>query len=83
MTSFTRLSLTGGEVPLKDAYDWSKSGCMMDVGGGRGEMLASCLSYGSDSVKGILMDRPWVLDRLAHAPASLTTPLILSPPAPW
>jgi hypothetical protein len=65
MTSFTRLSLTGGEVPLKDAYDWSKSKCMMDVGGGRGEMLASCMSYGSDSVKGILMDRPWVLDSVS------------------
>ena len=63
MTSFTRLSLTGGTVPLKEAYDWGSSKCMMDVGGGRGEMLSSCMSFGNSSVKGVLMDRPWVLDR--------------------
>lgn len=62
MTSFTRLSLTGGTVPLKEAYDWGSSKCMMDVGGGRGEMLSSCMSFGNSSVKGVLMDRPWVLD---------------------
>ena len=63
MTSFTKLSLKGGDVSLKDAYPWKNSKCMMDVGGGRGEMLASCMSYGNDEVQGVLMDRPWVLDR--------------------
>ena len=34
MTYFTKLSLRGGEVSLKDAFDWSKTQCVMDVGGG-------------------------------------------------
>ena len=65
MTSFTKLTLTGGTVPLKEAYDWGSSKCMMDVGGGRGEMLSSCMSFGNSDVRGVLMDRPWVLDRQA------------------
>lgn len=63
MTYFTKQSLVGGEVPLKKAYPWANSRCIMDVGGGRGEMLSSCMSYGSSTVRGVLMDRPWVLDR--------------------
>ena len=54
-------------MPLKDAYDWSTSKCIMDVGGGRGEMLGSCMSFGSNTVRGVLMDRPWVLDRSASS----------------
>ena len=67
MTYFTKLSLTGGSVPLKEAYPWTKARCIMDVGGGRGELLSRCLSYGSQDVRGVLMDRPWVLDR-CHPP---------------
>ena len=29
MTYYTKQSLMGGDVPLKDAYDWSKSKCIM------------------------------------------------------
>ena len=65
MTYFTKLSLKGGEVPLKDAYSWSKSRCIMDVGGGRGEMLSHCMLAAGEHCKGVLMDRPWVLDRCA------------------
>ena len=63
MTYFTKLSLTGGEVPLKSAYDWQSARCIMDVGGGRGEMLSSCMAAAGPAVRGVLMDRPWVLDR--------------------
>ena len=63
MTYFTKLSLTGGSMPLKEAYPWTKARCIMDVGGGRGELLSCCMSYGSQDVRGVLMDRPWVLDR--------------------
>ena len=65
MTYFTKLSLKGGEMPLKDAYSWSKSRCIMDVGGGRGEMLSHCMLAAGEHCKGVLMDRPWVLDRCA------------------
>ena len=63
MTYFTKLSLMGGEVPLEAAYDWSSARCIMDVGGGRGEMLSSCMAAAGPAVRGVLMDRPWVLDR--------------------
>jgi hypothetical protein len=62
MTYYTKQSLMGGEVPLKDAYDWSKSKCIMDIGGGRGEMLSRAMSHAGPDCKGVLMDRPWVLD---------------------
>ncbi len=63
MTYFTKLSLRGGEVSLKDAFDWSKSQCVMDVGGGRGECLSHCILHAGPQCRGVLMDRPWVLDR--------------------
>ena len=63
MTYFTKLSLTGGEVPLEAAYDWARARCIMDVGGGRGEMLSRCMAAAGRDVRGVLMDRPWVLDR--------------------
>lgn len=63
MTYFTKLSLRGGEVSLKDAFDWNKTQCVMDVGGGRGECLSHCMLYAGSQCRGVLMDRPWVLDR--------------------
>jgi 2-polyprenyl-3-methyl-5-hydroxy-6-metoxy-1,4-benzoquinol methylase len=63
MTYFTKLSLVGGEVPLEAAYDWSRARCIMDVGGGRGEMLSRCMAAAGREVRGVLMDRQWVLDR--------------------
>ena len=63
MTYFTKLSLIGGEVPLESAYDWSSARCIMDVGGGRGEMLSRCMAAAGPAARGVLMDRPWVLDR--------------------
>jgi hypothetical protein len=63
MTYFTKLSLRGGEVGLKEAYDWGKAACVMDVGGGRGELLSRCMLYAGERCKGVLLDRPWVLDR--------------------
>ncbi|CAL5227239.1 g10163 [Coccomyxa viridis] len=62
MTYFTKLSLRGGEVSLKDAFDWSKSQCVMDVGGGRGECLSHCMLHAGPQCRGVLMDRQWVLD---------------------
>ncbi len=63
MTYFTKLSLRGGDVSLKDAFDWSKTHCVMDVGGGRGECLSHCMQAAGPQCRGVLMDRPWVLDR--------------------
>ena len=37
----------------------------MDVGGGRGELLARCMLYAGHESKGVLFDRQWVLDRCA------------------
>lgn len=36
---------------------------IMDVGGGRGELLARCMLYAGHESKGVLFDRQWVLDR--------------------
>ena len=70
MTYFTKLSLTGGEVPLEAAYDWARARCIMDVGGGRGEMLSRCMAAAGREVRGVLMDRQWVLDRWSpHFPS--------------
>ena len=66
MTYFTKLSLRGGEVSLKDAFDWSKTQCVMDVGGGRGECLSHCMLFAGPQCRGVLMDRPWVLDRCVN-----------------
>lgn len=35
----------------------------MDVGGGRGELLARCMLYAGHESRGVLFDRQWVLDR--------------------
>ena len=51
------------QVALEDAYEWSAARCIMDVGGGRGEMLSRGMACAGPGCRGILMDRPWVLDR--------------------
>lgn len=61
MTYFSRHCLQGGDLNLKDAFPWSKSKSMMDVGGGRGELLSSAVSWGSQDCKGLLFDRPFVI----------------------
>ena len=38
----------------------------MDVGGGRGELLARCMLYAGHESRGVLFDRQWVLDRSAR-----------------
>lgn len=63
------------QVPLEDAYEWSSARCIMDVGGGRGEMLSRCMACAGPACQGILMDRPWVLDR---CPRTRSTPLATS-----
>ena len=50
-------------MSLKEAYDWGAARCVMDVGGGRGELLSRCMLYAGEQCRGVLMDRPWVLDR--------------------
>lgn len=62
MTYFTRHSLQGGTHSLKDCYDWKGAKCIMDVGGGRGELLSSCMSWAGSDVKGVLFDRPFVIE---------------------
>lgn len=62
MTYYTKQSLVGGEVELQDAYDWRSAKVVCDVGGGRGELLARCMLYAGHESKGVLFDRPWVLD---------------------
>ena len=62
MTYFTRHSLQGGTQSLKDSYDWKGAKCIMDVGGGRGELLSSCMSWAGSDVKGVLFDRPFVIE---------------------
>ena len=62
MTYFTRHSLQGGTLSLKDAYNWKGATCIMDVGGGRGELLSNCMAWASPSTKGVLFDRPFVIE---------------------
>lgn len=62
MTYYTKQSLVAGEVDLQDAYDWRSAKVIMDVGGGRGELLARCMLYAGHESKGVLFDRQWVLD---------------------
>jgi hypothetical protein len=47
----------------QDAYDWSQSKVIMDVGGGRGHLLSTVMSYGSSDCRGVLLDRQFVIDR--------------------
>lgn len=61
MTYFTRHSLQGGSQSLKESYDWKSVKCIMDVGGGRGELLSSCMSWAAVNVQGLLFDREYVI----------------------
>ena len=65
------LHKTADQVPLEGAYEWSSARCIMDVGGGRGEMLSRCMACAGPACRGILMDRPWVLDRCPRTPSTL------------
>lgn len=48
---------------LQDAYDWSNARVILDVGGGRGELLSSAMSWSGAHCKGVLLDRQMVIDR--------------------
>ena len=48
--------------PMLDAYDFSKFGTLVDVGGGNGLVLAAILNR-HPSIQGILFDLPEVVDR--------------------
>src|SRR5437879_81168 len=50
---------------IVDAFDFSRAGVVIDVGGGTGELLAAILAANS-SLRGILFDLPHVV---AHAPS--------------
>ena len=63
MTYYTKQSLRGGEVDIAEAFDWKSAHVIMDVGGGRGEMLSHCMAAAGPKCRGILYDRQWVLDR--------------------
>jgi len=62
MTYFTQHSLEGGRNTLQSAYAWGNAKVMMDVGGGRGHLLSTVMSYASSECKGILLDRQFVID---------------------
>lgn len=49
--------------PTKDAYDWGRVKVVMDVGGGRGELLSSVMSWAAADCKGLLLDVQMVVDR--------------------
>lgn len=48
---------------LQDAYDWAGARVILDVGGGRGELLSSAMSWAGPQAKGLLLDREMVIDR--------------------
>ena len=59
----------GPETPaVAEAYDFSRIGTLVDVGGATGNMLAAILSR-HPGVRGVLFDRPYVI---REAPALLT-----------
>jgi hypothetical protein len=60
MTSVTR----GLNRSLLDAYDFSRFATVVDVGGGRGALLAGLLEVYPD-MRGVLFDQPHVVDDVA------------------
>eukprot|EP00882_Tetradesmus_deserticola_P009252 GHRQ01009762.1.p1 GENE.GHRQ01009762.1~~GHRQ01009762.1.p1 ORF type:complete len:396 (+),score=158.11 GHRQ01009762.1:234-1421(+) len=64
MSYFTRHSLAGGATSLKDAYDWAGARVVLDVGGGRGELLSSAMSWAGPQCRGLLLDRQMVIDSI-------------------
>jgi len=58
----------GGETgPMLDAYDFSRFGSIVDVGGGNGAMLAAILQRHPD-LQGVLFDMPEVAERARRGP---------------
>jgi hypothetical protein len=51
---------------LQDAYDWAGARVVLDVGGGRGELLSSVMSWAGQQCRGLLLDRQMVIDRWAR-----------------
>lgn len=47
----------------QDAYDWGSCKAVMDVGGGRGELLSTVMSWAGPDCKGLLLDVQMVIDR--------------------
>eukprot|EP00879_Flechtneria_rotunda_P029871 GHRR01032334.1.p1 GENE.GHRR01032334.1~~GHRR01032334.1.p1 ORF type:complete len:371 (+),score=126.55 GHRR01032334.1:187-1299(+) len=64
MSYFTRHSLQGGKTSLKDAYDWKSARVIVDVGGGRGELLSAVMSWAGQQTKGAILDRQMVIDSI-------------------
>ena len=79
MTYFTQHSLEGGQHSLRSAFDWSRTQVVMDVGGGQGELLSRAMLYAGNQCRGVLLDRPHVLDRqVLCAALRLMAPLLSS-----
>jgi hypothetical protein len=49
--------------PKQAAYPWSSSKVILDVGGGRGELLSAAMSWAGPEVKGLLLDVDMVIKR--------------------
>jgi hypothetical protein len=47
----------------QDAYNWGSSKVVMDVGGGRGELLSTVMSWAGQDCRGLLLDVQMVIDR--------------------
>ena len=61
-------SISGTENPaVAGAYDFSKVGTLVDVGGSHGHLLAAILKA-NRKLKGVLFDLPQVLDQARNAP---------------
>lgn len=48
---------------FQDAFEWGSSKVVMDVGGGRGELLSTVMSWAGQDCKGLLLDVQMVIDR--------------------
>lgn len=61
-------SISGTENPaVAEGYDFSKIGTLVDVGGSQGHLLATILRH-HPGVKGVLFDRPSVIEQARQAP---------------
>jgi hypothetical protein len=50
--------------PLQQAaYPWSSSKVILDVGGGRGELLSAAMSWAAPDARGLLLDVDMVIKR--------------------
>lgn len=67
--AMTNLSAMAGQA-VAGAYDWSRFGTLVDVGGGHGALLAAILGT-APATRGVLFDLPAVVDsRPADGPAA-------------